>query len=343
MLPTDSWLLPRIAECCDSVAKLLRLRLTDRCVLTECATGAYCSTAVLAAIAGAQVYAYGRDSRFGTFSSAREQTAFVADFLGVSQRIHYIDNILPDVLKRADIITNSGHLRPLDRAKVEQLRPGTVIALMYESWEFRENDVDLAACREQGVQVVGTNEHHHDLRIFEYLGMLALRGLFACQVPVMFCRVLLLSDNLFAEPIAAILRATGAEVEILDSPRSNRTSVEPLNQQLFHIAHWDAVVVAMTPRDDPVVGHAPGAVFRPAHLGGTRCVVQVWGDVERNSLTGVQMFPAEEPPKGHMGVLLNEIGPDAVVRLQAGGLRAAGECLFGESPRQGLNFSQRVV
>jgi hypothetical protein len=38
---------------------------------------------------------------------------------------------------------------------------------------------------------------------------------------------------------------------------------------------------------------------------------------------GLTVWPRESPSAGHMAVLLSEIGPEPIVRLQAGGLRAA--------------------
>ena len=45
-------------------------------------------------------------------------------------------------LEDADIVTNSGHLRPLDEEAVGRMKPGAAIPLMYEAWELRPDDVD---------------------------------------------------------------------------------------------------------------------------------------------------------------------------------------------------------
>jgi hypothetical protein len=56
--------------------------------------------------------------------------------------------------------------------------------------------------------------------------------------------------------------------------------------------------------------------------------LQYWGDLDRKSLTAaeVPVWPPQAPPAGHMGVLPSAIGPDPIVRLQAGGLKV-GELL----------------
>ena len=64
---------------------------------------------------------------------------------------------------------------------------------------------------------------------------------------------------------------------------------------------------------------APGAVL-----------VQYWGDVDRAALAaaGVRVWPAEAPGAGHMGVLPSAVGPEPIIRLQAGGLKV-GQVLAG--------------
>jgi hypothetical protein len=61
---------------------------------------------------------------------------------------------------------------------------------------------------------------------------------------------------------------------------------------------------------------------------------QFWGDVDRPAAraAGFRVAPASEPAPGHMGILLNALGPQPIVRLQAGGLRAAELLWRGEAP-----------
>jgi hypothetical protein len=63
--------------------------------------------------------------------------------------------------------------------------------------------------------------------------------------------------------------------------------------------------------------HAPGTAL-----------IQFWGDADRQALAaaGVPVWPLDPPGRGHMGVLPSAIGPEPVVRLQAGGLKV-GELL----------------
>ena len=57
-------------------------------------------------------------------------------------------------------------------------------------------------------------------------------------------------------------------------------------------------------------------------------LVQYWGDADRAAAAaaGVPVWPPEAPHPGHMGVLPSAVGPEPIVRLQAGGLKV-GEVL----------------
>ena len=307
----------RVAQKITETLRRLRLDLRGLRVLTEAATGPYVVTPVIAACAGAHVIALTKDSRYGTVDAVRCETIGLAEQMGVASRIEIVESVAEDAVAGADIVTNSGHLRPIDAKCVRTMTADTVVPLMYESWEFRQGDIDLEECRRRGVVVAGTNERHPDLRVFDYLGLLALAGLSRCGVPVTFSRLLLVCDNPFCSYIQNTLVNCGGVVEVL-APESTR---EMLRRQERRPGSYDAVIVAETPTQRPIIGRAGKSKYSLEQIGEFDALVQIWGDVERTSLDGVVCHPAAEPEKGHMGMLLSELGPDPIVRLQAGGLK----------------------
>jgi len=289
------------------------LDLSGLTVITEAATGAYRSTAAIAARAGARrVVALARNTtRHGTAADAARATMGLAALAGVASRIEVVGAIEPEMLSACDILTNSGHLRPITAATIGLLPPGAVIALMFEAWEFRASDLDLEACAAAGVRVAAVNERHPATGVFDFLGPLAVRLLEDSGTVVADARIALISDNPFAPFIAAGLRAAGGEVETF-------TEVG----QLYRDA-WRAVVVALTPGALPRL--TAEGIHHLARNAPLALLAQFWGDIDREAARhyGLSLWPPTAPGPGHMGILLNALGDEPIVRLQTGGLRAA--------------------
>lgn len=314
-----------VAEC--------RLDLTDRVVVTEAATGAYVVTPVLAALAGARrVVAVTRPTRYGTTAEVRTATLELAARVGVADVIDVVEEITPEHLATADVVTNSGHVRPIDERMAAQLKRGAVVPLMYESWELeaRAADVDIAALRVHGIAFAGTNERHPHVDVFSYLGVMAVWQLAQAGVAVHRSRIALVCDNEFAPYVGLGLTRAGAHVllrsHVLDLPDSDQ---------------FDVVLVAQTPTGGAVIDSA--AARRIARCWPGAPVVQFWGDVDRAALAeaGVGFWPPQAPPRGHMGVLPSDIGPEAIVRLQCGGLKVA-EVLLTPADERSVNDLEHV-
>ena len=290
---------------------VLDLDLSGLQVVTEAATGAYASTAVIAALAGARVHACARHTRnHGSAAEAIAATRHLAGMAGVEDRIVFCEAISAPVLRNCDILTNSGRIRPITGDMVERLPPQAVIALMFEAWEFRDADLDLQACRERGVRIAAVNERHADVAVFPFLGPLLVCLLRDAGMRAAGKRIAVLCDNPFADFLVRGLVEAGASASLFEG-----VSALPKGE-------WDAVVLSLLPRDEPlgvdplkaIAAKAPGALL-----------AQFWGDVDRPvaKALGFAICPEAEPGRGHMGILLNRLGHEPIVRLQAGSLKAA--------------------
>lgn len=125
-------------------------------------------------------------------------------------------------------------------------------------------------------------------------------------------RIGLLCDNPFAPFILDGLRAAGLEVELV-------AEVTALSAD-----DRDAVVIALDPFRSPPLGS--GAFAHLRNVSPRARIAQFWGDVDRAAAAAAgfhDLVPAAAPGPGHMGILLNALGPEPIIRLQAGGLRAA--------------------
>lgn len=308
-----------------------RLDLRATVVLTEAATGAYGVTPVLAAMAGAEtVFAMTRDTRYGTVEQVRAVTLQLAELAGYAGRINVISQLTPAIIGSADIVTNSGHVRPIDSEFVSHMKRSAVIPLMYEAWEFRESDLELDACRERGIQVAGTNERIPQVDVFSYLGVMAVKLLLEAGIAVYRTRVLTICDNSFDSYIEEGLEGAGATVTV----RSSLAAADP-------DPATDAILIATRPQNRPVIGTEEARQIARSWPGAI--LVQFWGDVDREALSanGVPFWPERGPAAGHMAILPSSVGPEAIVRLQSGGLKV-GETLL-RSARSGDRSSWEFV
>ncbi len=295
-----------VAEC--------RLDLSGAVVLTEAASGPYVVTPVLAALAGAEVVALTRTTRYGSAESVTERTMSLAAALGVAGRITVTTERRASDFARADVVTNSGHVRPIDRETVAAMRSTAVVPLMFEAWEAEagRHDLDLNALRERGIRVAGTNERHPAVDVFSYLGLMAVKLLLDAGIAAYRARLAVVCDNPFRDYLVRGLTGVGADVAVSASVLDLLAGEAP-----------DATLVALRPRGTPVIGSDEMAALASRWPG---CpVVQYWGDLDRDGLAahGLPVWPPSAPGAGHMGVLPSAVGPEPIVRLQAGGLKVA--------------------
>ena len=300
----------RVMEGMVEAVRETALRLDGCVVMTEAATGPFAVTPVIAALAGARrVLAVGRDTRFGTASEAFAQVERLAEHCGLGGRIEYGIGRRLDWFAQADIVTNSGHVRPIDDEAVGHMRPTCVVPLMYEGWEWRPEDVSLASCNAKGIAVAGVWESHPAVGVFDYLGpaLLELMGRHDIRPPQRAC---LVCDNPFERHLLQALKQTGANVEVV----RRLLDGQPLGR-------FDLVVLALKPEERWALGDAEALAL--AEASETLTIVQFWGDVDRRASqkNGLSVVPTVDPGRGRMGILLSELGPEPAIRLQTGGLK----------------------
>lgn len=304
----------RLGRLVDEAVRRCRLDLTGYVVVTEAATGPYVVTPVLAALAGAEVSAITASTRYGTVEQVSDATLELAAALGVADRICITTERTPALFANADIVTNSGHVRPITADLAAAMKPTAVVPLMFESWEVQAGriDIDLDTLRRRGVQIAGTNERHPHVDVFSFLGSMAVVHLADAGVSAYQGRIAMLCDNPFEDYLVGGLKAAGAEVRHAADAR-----------QLLDGPAPDALLVAMRPTGEAIL--LPDEVGWLAEHWPNTAVVQFWGDLDRVGLAAADLtyWPVESPGPGHMGVLPSRVGPEPIVRLQAGGLKVA--------------------
>jgi hypothetical protein len=309
-----------LASRIEAAVNNIGLDLRGQRVLTEAASGPYIATAILAAVAGAaHVNACTRDSRWGSAAEISRMMDELADHFGVADRIEVSTHSAVDMAQGADVVTNLGFVRPISRALVSQLPAHAAIALMWEPWEFRDEDIDIRACREYGIPIIATNEHHPHLATFKAVGLLALKLLLELQCEVAGLELLVVGSNPFGQACSDLLKSVGACVTLFD-PECGW----PTDAAISAFERADGVVVVEHRHQGELLGHSTSSLVELiAHR--SIPLVHICGAVDADYLRahGIQKHPVQPVSHGYMTVTTAYLGVKPVVDLHAAGLHVA--------------------
>lgn len=324
--------IPRCLRLIHRAVDAFELKLPDRVVLTEAATGPFALTAAIAGLAGAKrVICLARDSPHGPAADAIAITRQVCRTFGVEDRLVTTTDREHAELRDVDIITNLGFVRPIDSHLLSAVNTQPVVSLMCEPWEIRPADVDLADCRRHGIPVLGTNEHHHLLQTFAYVGHLALRMLYESQVEVFQSSVIVVGGGEFGQAVRHALTSAGANVVGVDP-----TAAESLGDEriVAGIPSTDAIVIAEHEDRRPVIGDGLTAEELAAMNPGI-VVCHIAGGTAGLSRSDLRVIPQSIRPAGTMSVTTAWLGPRPLIDLHTAGLKVGellASCRTGNAP-----------
>jgi hypothetical protein len=302
--------------------KRFELNLDGLSIFTEAASGHFMATPLIALEAGAfQVFAIAKDSRYGTRQMIGEGVVSQASHLSNPSRLNIVYDY--EQIGKADIITNLGFVRPIDAKLVAQLKSQAVIPLMWETWEYRPADLDLAACRQKGIMVLGTNEQHSKLNFHRYLGHLAARLCYEAGLELCDSRILLLADCRFGPPIQHHLQLVGAHT-FWHSPSRGDSLEDPKFKSFLQEAN--AILFAEHSYTNMLAGPDSwlGPLLCQRFNGGIKCV-HISGVIDTAWLKelGFPVFPElSNPITPHtMSHTTGYLGGRPIVELHTAGLK----------------------
>lgn len=320
MLKSDTHLIVLASRIQSAIARI-NPDLTGQTVLTEAASGAFMSTAVAAAAAGAKhVIACARDSRWGSAFDIIRETNNLAELLGVREciEIRRLDEPLDISDDSVDVVTNLGFVRPITRDLITQLPRHAAIALMWEPWEYRKEDIDLSACLDCQIPIIATNEHHPDVSTIRAVGILVAKLLLECHFEILNLNTLIVGSNPFGNACAELLRSMGGTVTLVDPTLGWHSDV--LRPKLKTV---DSVVVIEHRHKDELFGQENVDLLKI--IAGRRLpFIHVCGNIDDESLrlTGVRKYPDFTAKVGYMTVTTAHVGTKPVVDLHVAGLHA---------------------
>lgn len=325
----------------------MSLDLSNLTVITECASGYYAYTPIIAALSGAKVFALGKNTRYGTFIDNKKYLNELSKKFEVESQILIEEVSSFNKWNKADIITNSGMLRPIKSDVVNQFKKTAVIPLMWEPWEFRPGEIDIETCQKKEIPVIGTDENYAPIDMYQYPGMLAIYILNQLQSDYSTDRIVVVGGGLTGSMIVKTLlnfsknilwyadSSFSADIGITPKPLNKLNEVKnndfvdvllfaehTVNTPLFDKSHLDFKNL-ITKFPDLMVGHLCGSINK-----------------EELIASKVDFFPEEIAPFGYMSILPDMFGPKPTLKLMAAGLKvgeiAAKSRLNGNSIEQAI-------
>ncbi len=299
-----------------------KLDLLGLTVFTEAASGNYVVTPLIAALAGSnRVFAITRDSRYGKAADVRKLTLELAQSWGVGDRIEVVSDKVPSILSQVDIITNLGFVRPIDKKVIAYLKPTAVLPLMWETWEFREADIDLSECRRAGITVLGTNEREATLDLFTYVGYLAVKLAFELEIEIYRSKIVVVGSGIFGNSSVKAFDKLDADIKYIDLSVG-----ESLGSESAKAAFRDTDLVVLVEHRSPacLIGSGGGiTVDELLTLSPHLSIVHITGNINRAEIdrAAIPCVPQKSPAPGYMSVATGYLGPKPVIALHTAGLK----------------------
>lgn len=290
--------------------KKFNLSLKDKNVLTEAANGNYIVTPIIAALTGAKVTAIAKNSKFGTIKKIKSQILNYTRKLNLKKRIKIVTKKEKINFSKFDIVTNTGHVRPINKQMIKKLKKNCVIPLMWETWEYRKNDLDLDACFKRGIKVYGTNEADKRLKIFDYIGFIVLNFLLNNKNSPFSSSVLILGSNNFSKPILKIFRQNNYLCKHL----SNYKKAPP------NLKKFDVIVISEHSKNDLIIGKS--GFIKPKMLRPENYIIHISGNVNFKGLK-CKTTPNQPAKFGYMSYTADYTDSQAVIDLHTAGLKVA--------------------
>lgn len=298
------------------------LDLSGLVVLTEAANGSYILNPMVAMVAGAaNVITYCRDSRYASTQEVEVSMRAVYDAAGFSERWEFRTSLSDGDIAAADIVTNSGHLRPFDAAFLNRMKPTAVLPLMWEPWEWRPGEIDIDVAQKRGILIMGTNEHDAPCDMRSYSFLTALHLAMSHKAPLVSDRILIIGNqSSLALPIEDGFQRLGIACRRI----APNCSPAEASQDVL----WATYIIVAEHADHRLLVGPSGLIdTQQLVAANTTGVGVVSGRVDRDHLEahGISVYPEHMAPPGFMSYMPSELGPYPVMDLFAAGIKVGQE------------------
>ena len=303
----------------------LQLDLSGQVVLTEVGSNNYLYAPIIPALAGAKkVFAWTRDTQYGKGDDIRDDCLRLAGQFRVKDDTIEIVVNKKEVgqIKAANIVTNSGFLRPIDAEMLKYVdAKRCVIPLMYEAWEYREQDLDIHECHKRGIKVAGTWENHPDIRVFDAVGPLALKLALEAGYEIHQNTVVVWGEDEFCKMAGSSFKQIGVSDVIMTTDPNHLYRVLPDVDFVFFSDYKEQRVLL---GEDGILNADKIKELNPSvgfvHLYGAL-------DYAFAAKHSLNVYPKKNGASSVMTESLAYLGERPVIYLQAAGFKVA-QCLL---------------
>ena len=306
----------------------LKLNLEDLEVLTECASKGYAYTPIIAGLAGAKsVTAVGSDSSYGLFKDNVKNILQIAKNLSIDPSIFKFiekENLIQNDLFSFDIITNSGQLRPINSSIIKKLKKTAVIPLMWETWEFRSEDIDLINCQKEKIPIIGTNESFSEISMYGYNPLIVIKLLFDLGLEAYNNDIILLGGGKSGSAAYKGLKKLGFRISWYTKEGEDESFKYSELENIYLNENIDAIINFEHSNREKIIGK--GCVLNLekliTHLPNIK-YGHICGNVNQRELeiSGINFLPKKILPFGYMSYETMNLGYRPVLELAAAGLK----------------------
>lgn len=303
----------------DAILRQINGDLKNCVVLTELASNAYKWTPILASLYGAkEVIAVHKNNSFGTFENKEKELTKLQKVYKINN-IHITTKPMIEFASVANLVTNAGQVRPITKEFLEKMPKKSAIALMFEPWEVRSDDINLETAKQLKVPIIGTNESDERIRTLHYLGELAYTLWRDCSKKRKEVKIGVIASPKFEKHIIASFRQRGIEAKAL-------ALIEDTQHRVYDSQCCNFVIIADI--DNPKAIHLQKSLVTSFEI------IHIAGQLSVNTLSHYPVKPFPIAPFGFMTRNTGYLGVEPVLRLNAGSLIAAG--IVVKALQQGL-------
>jgi len=277
-------------------------------------------------LAGAKkVYALSKTTKYGTIEEINNNVKEYSKNFNIDfSKIEITTKENFNKYNEIDIITNLGHVRPIDELFLSKLNKNAVISYMCETWEHRKDDLDLELCKKYNIKVAGTNEEHELVNCFRETGLIALNMIFDAKISIFDAKILIISRDKFGIEIKKVLSNYSLNISLYND----------FEKDIYHyIDNLDLIIVADYLYLDEIIGN--NGLIKPKKLTEKSPYVKIIQYSGKNNLQEIKeqkisIFPEIKLQPIRMAKTLADISYKSVIRLHTAGLKV-GESLFYSS------------